>query len=66
MQNEPDCLDRNKEKNDGFVEVKSKNNGGMEDRVKRQNSRVNFQPNKFGNNHKVAYQAKNKTHPVRE
>nr|GEW82000.1 ATPase, F1/V1/A1 complex, alpha/beta subunit, zinc knuckle CX2CX4HX4C [Tanacetum cinerariifolium] len=52
IKNKPDCLDRNKEKNDGFVKVKSKKNGGMEDRVKRQNSRKISREGKSNNSKK--------------
>ncbi|GJV78567.1 RNA-directed DNA polymerase, eukaryota, reverse transcriptase zinc-binding domain protein [Tanacetum coccineum] len=46
---------------EGFVEVRSKKNVGINKKVKRPNFRANPQNNRHGNNVKNVYQAKNKS-----
>ncbi|GKE16937.1 hypothetical protein Tco_1424514, partial [Tanacetum coccineum] len=59
-------IDTGKEDKEGFVEVKSRKNGGIDNKVKRPNFRANPQNNKYGSNVKNVYQAKNKTQEVKE
>ncbi|GJW67965.1 RNA-directed DNA polymerase, eukaryota, reverse transcriptase zinc-binding domain protein [Tanacetum coccineum] len=56
----------NKDGNDGFVEVRSKKNGGINYKMKRPNYRANPQSNKGGNNVKNVYQAKKKNQVEKE
>ncbi|GKA27145.1 retrotransposon protein, putative, ty1-copia subclass [Tanacetum coccineum] len=56
----------NKKINDGFVKVKNRKNGGIDDKVTRQNYKANPQLSKFCNNLKTVYQAKNTTQVVKD
>nr|GEX74668.1 hypothetical protein [Tanacetum cinerariifolium] len=52
-------IDAYKKVNDGFVEVGSRKNVGINNKVKRPNYKANPHNNKFGNNVKNVYKAKN-------
>ncbi|GJZ54069.1 hypothetical protein Tco_0608954 [Tanacetum coccineum] len=58
--------DTHKEVNDGFVEVRSRKNVEIDNKVRRKNYRANPHNNKFGNNVRNVYQAKNNIHVEKE